>query len=620
MAFGIKLEDFQGMIPRMSDRLLPQMAASSARNAKLLQGELRGFRALREEADYFDYITVRRAFRVRDTDGLYEDTWLTFDSRDVDVVRSPIVNDTHDRYYWAGDGRPMYNTSYRIQNAQDEYFLGVPTPTNAPTVTPADTTYSDQTRAYLYTFVSDFGEEGPPSPPTLAVGDEGTWAITGMDTTVPDSANRNITKKRIYRSVPGEDSTVFFFVAEVDVGDSSYNDTDDDYTVSLNNVLESQEYIEPPTDLEGFVVMPNGFLVGWVGRRLVFSEPYRPHAWPASYELSTEFPIVGLVVWGSTLIIGTESQPYFGQGTTPAGFTLQKMDAVEPCLSRRGMVATVAGAYYPSLNGLVLANSNGVNVITQDILTREEWADYNPEDIYAAQLGLQYIAFNSENFGFVFNPTEPKTKLVELDRFTDIVGIETDRYDGQVLLLDGTRAWKWDPPNSERLYWKWTSKVFQTPKPVNFGAVRLMGDFEDADVSNDVESYYGVYNDARFVAPVPALGTLGGHCLCGAGTITQENEGQVNDWTEPENKQPLGGSGLYDITFLSTQVSGVRLIVYSWNKNGEKTKRFDRVITREAIVRLPHGFKADLWQFEFHGNTSMYSAQISETAKGLAEL
>lgn len=615
---GIKLEGFGGLIPRRSERLLPPMAASAARNVKLLQGELRGFRALREEANYFDYITVRRAFRVRDADGLYEDDWLTFDSRDVDVVRSPIVNDLYDRYYWAGDGRPMYNTSYRIQSNQDEYFLGIPTPSAAPTVVPGSTTYADQTRAYVYTFVSEFGEEGPPSPPTVAVGDEGTWALSGMSTSVPDAANRNVTKKRIYRTVPGEISTAFFFVAEIPVGDSTYNDSEDDVDVVLNNLLESETWVEPPTDLEGFVVMPNGYLVGWVGRRLVFSEPYRPHAWPAQYELSTEFPIVGLVVWGSTLIIGTESQPYFGQGTTPAGFTLQKMDAVEPCLSRRGMVATVAGAYYPSLNGLVLANSNGVRVITQDILTREEWALYNPEQIYAAQLGLQYIAFNAPGFGFVFNPTEPETKLVELDRFQGIVGIETDKYSGKVLLLDGTRAWEWDPTSSERLYWTWRSKVYQTPKPVNFGAAKIMADFEDVDVSDDVESYYGVYNDARFIADVPSLGTLGGHVLCGASP--QENPDQVLDWTEPEIKQPLGGSGLFDINALSLSISGIRFIVYTVDKQGNRVKRFDKVINEEKVIRLPTGFKADLWQFEFQGNTSMYSLQVAETAKQLAEL
>ena len=497
---GMKLEAFQGLIPRSSDRLLPPMAATAARNTKLLNGEVRGFRAIREEADFTAGAVdpVRRAFRVVDNAGVNADTWLTFDSRDVDIVRSPIVNDGFDRYYWAGDGRPMMNTYDRIFAGSSAFYLGIPTPTNAPGVTPP--AGSDETRAYVYTFVSAYGEEGPPSPPTLGTGDAGTWVIDNFDTTVPDSSSRNITSIRIYRTVTGGSSSNFYLVDTIALGTSSYNDTEVTSDVASNSLLESTAFLEPPTDMEGFVVMPNGYLVGWKGRRLLFSEPYRPHAWPAAYELSTEFPIVGLVVWGSTLVIGTKSQPYFGQGTTPNSFTMQKLDAVEPCLSRRGMVATTAGAYYPSINGLILANSSGAKVITQDILTKEEWASYNPSSIYAAQLGLQYIAFNSQTFGFIFNPTEPQTKLVELDSFADVDGIETDKYSGNVLLLANNYAMEWDPSNSERLNWRWQSKKYQFPEPINFGAVRLNFKTGSEDISADVSAYYGAYNASLFAA------------------------------------------------------------------------------------------------------------------------
>jgi hypothetical protein len=59
---AIKLEGFSGLMPRVSRRLLPPMAATTARNTKLLQGELRGFRTPREFADFTgEYFTVRRA-------------------------------------------------------------------------------------------------------------------------------------------------------------------------------------------------------------------------------------------------------------------------------------------------------------------------------------------------------------------------------------------------------------------------------------------------------------------------------------------------------------------------------------------------------------------------------
>lgn len=603
---AIRIQDFSGLIPRRSDRLLPDTSATIARNTKLLQGELRGYHALRQLADFSDqYFTVRRAYRIPSNDYDYGDTWLTFDTRDVDIVRSPMVNDSHDRYFWAGDGRPKYNTLERIRAGLDPYFLGIPQPDTAPTVTPPGA--GDVTRAYVYTFVSAYGEEGPISEPTLATGADGTWTIANLDTTPTNSANINVTKKRIYRTQAGNTSgAAYYFVAEVTLATTSYNDTSTDDQVALNNLLESTSWFPPPTDLEGFVSMPNGYLVGWVGRRLLFSEQYRPWAWPPEYELATEFEIVGLVVWGSTLIIGTRSNPYIGMGTTPASFTMQKMDAVEPCLSRRGMVATVAGAYYPSLNGLVLANSNGTQIITQDLLTKEEWARYNPSEIYASQLGLQYIAFVSPSFGFVFNPTEPQARLVEIDRFDDVVGIETDKYTGNVVLIRQDRAWDWDPENVERLFWRWKSKKWHFPKPLNFGALKLKFDTGVNDVTQDVFGYYGTYNNSRFAAG--PLGTLGGH-----GVDMVQDPGQVSGWTEPELTMPIGGDSLYPLNFMAQQVPSVRVIAYA---NDEKV--FDFVVTDEQIVRMPAGFKRDVWQFELIGNTICYSFSVAGTGKELA--
>ena len=602
---GIKLEAFQGLAPRFSKRLLPPMSAQVASNTKLLAGEIRGFRALREEADLTGTATVvRRTIRIPGS----PDTYKSFDSRDVDILRSPLVNDSFSRYYWAGDGRPKYNTEADIVAGNPELFLGVPTPTSAPTVSPPVGT--DETRAYVYTFVSEYGEEGPPSPPTVATGNAGQWDLSALATTVPDAASRNIVSKNIYRTVAGNATTSFFFVATIPLADATYADNETSETVAANNLLESTTFIEPPVDMEGFVVMPNGYLVGWAGRRLLFSEPYRPHAWPAEYELATEFDIVGLAVFGSTLVIGTESQPYFGQGVEPASFTTQKIDAVEPCLSRRGMVSTMFGVYYPSINGLVLASGSGVSVITKDILTKEEWANFFPELIYAAQEGIQYIAFTASNRGFLYDPQEGANKLVTLDGFTNVEGIETDDYTGNVYLLANDRYEEFDPNGgTERLNWRWYSKTYHFPRPVNFGAARINAEFGTVNVVPDLTPQRD-YNAGFFPAAdsINALGdtVLGGKPAPNAGSFVT---------ADPENRAPLGGGLLYDIDYLSSQVQGVRFIVHIRDKIV-----FDNVVTDETICRLPTGFKSDIWEFEMIGNTDVFSVQIAETPKGLAEI
>jgi hypothetical protein len=199
---------------------------------------------------------------------------------------------------------------------------------------------------------------------------------------------------------------------------------------------------------------------------------------------------------------------------------------------------------------------------------------------------------------------------VELDRFDEVVGIETDRYTGNVYLIRSDRAWDWDPEESERLFWRWKSKVFHLPKHVNFGAAKLKFVTGAIDVSDDVETYYQPYNTARFAAG--PLSTIAGHAIC---ALHSQGYGQVAGWTEPEIQQPIGGSSLYPITFKSTQTPAVRLIVYA---NGRV--KFDKVVTDEKIIRLPAGFKSDIWQFELVGNTNCYSLQVAETGKELEKV
>lgn len=613
---GLKLEAFQGLAPRYSERLLPPMMATVARNTKLLNGEIRGFRQLFEKDNLTGLAsTVRRVLRVPDTP---DDAYIAFDSRDVSIVKSPLINDAFDRYFWAGDGAPKMNSGARIKNGDDPYLLGIPIVNVAPTVVPPAGT--DETRAYVYTFVSSFGEEGQPSPPTIEIGGSGTpWELSGLQTVVPDASQRDVTLKNIYRTVPGQVSSSFFFVAQIPVAQATYTDNETNLDVAANQLLNSTNFAEPPADLEGFVVMPNGYLVGWVGTRLVFSEPYRPHAWPVEYELGTEFPIVALGVFGGTLVIGTESQPYYGQGVHPASFTHLKIDEVMPCLSRRGMVSTRAGVYYPTIDGLAMASGSGLSVITRDVLTKEEWADFRPDDLYASNLGLQYIAFSDTNTGFIYDPQEPTGKLIELEGLVNVNGIETDPYTGNVYLLQDDRYKEWDPEEFElgtfpdRIPWQWKGKLIQSPRPLNFGAARIQ--FDVGSMSNPYSTVATLvpYNNALFAA-APSLNTLGGHVL---GGNPAQSSGLVPA-PSAEIRQPLGASLLYNINYLLMVPFSVRFIVYIRDKGRFNRKIVDTIVTEEKILRLPTGFKADLWQFELCGNTTVYSLQVAETPKQLA--
>jgi hypothetical protein len=192
-----------------------------------------------------------------------------------------------------------------VEHASKEpWLLGIPAPSVVPSVSPSGGTGADTTRAYVYTWVSAYGEEGPPSEPTTVTGQvDDTWAITltaaaGSDLG-DDGDDRYLTLVRIYRTVTSSAGVAtYFFVAEQAISDTTYDDSASDATVAANDQLESTNWTAPPSDLQGFIRMPNGIVASWRESEIWFSEPYRPHAWPAAYVVTVDYPVVGLGVTG----------------------------------------------------------------------------------------------------------------------------------------------------------------------------------------------------------------------------------------------------------------------------------------------------------------------------------
>ena len=94
---------------------------------------------------------------------------------------------------------------------------------------------------------------------------------------------------------------MFFFVASVPFGTTGYVDTMTDGVVAENRTLDFVDNFPPIPGLAGFALMPQGYLIGFSGRNLCFTEAFLPHAWNPTYQMGTEFEIVGLVMWNQTM-------------------------------------------------------------------------------------------------------------------------------------------------------------------------------------------------------------------------------------------------------------------------------------------------------------------------------
>lgn len=253
-----------------------------------------------------------------------------------------------------------------------------------------------ESRYYICTYVTSWGEESAPSPVSeLAEVDEADTVI-GWPPNPP--SGYNITKFRYYRSNSSNTGAAFQFVGEVDfTPDSIANSagakttvTDDKKSTALGEVCPSTAWLTPPSNMRGLVGMPNGIMVGFFDNTVCPCENYVPYAYPVEYQMTTEYPIVGIGVFGQTAVILTQGNPYFCTGSDAASLSLQKIETPQACVSASSIASSDGGVIYASPDGLCMASSQGVQLITENHFTHEDWTAMNPSSIIGAIHELTY--------------------------------------------------------------------------------------------------------------------------------------------------------------------------------------------------------------------------------------
>lgn len=501
---AIKVETFGGMIPIVDDRLLQPHSASHAENAWLLNGRIEPFIAP-VPIHTLANPNARYAYRIplvsSSVKNIKDSLWLEFDNPNTVVVRSPVTGQVDRRYYFTdGQNPPGYTTDARIIALNPTLILGIPAPETAPGVSVTGGATPVVTRSYVYTWVSEFSEEGQPSLPTVFSGNiTGTWHITLTAPLVGDTTNRSLTHTRIYRTVTSQQGvSAYFFVAEIPIATLTYDDTILDGTVALNNELASADFEEPPIDLVGMVPMPNGMMIGWRKNEVWFCEPYLPHAWPSKYTLGVEAEVVGIGVWGQSAVILCTGQSYTVSGIQPQSMSLAKIPPLEPCGSRGSIVTTPNGVIYASQNGLIQITPYGGQNVTISMIDKEQFPTFiRIDSAHAAWLMNGYIAiggvsdavFQTDTFqtdafqgldftgstqGVWINYLDPRVGVVLFPFATPALNIMQDFWTGEVLVIqDGQVKHINLSLQVPRTKYRWRSKEFQMPYRQNWGGARV---------------------------------------------------------------------------------------------------------------------------------------------------
>ena len=492
---GFKLTTFTGLSKKVSPRLLPEDMAQNAQNVFLDSGRIEGIPT--DVNDPSESGNTHPASHISTTTRTIfiatSSSWFTF-TDDVDVIRSPIKEDTHGRFYFTGSGNfPKYTSLSSGVSGSGPYptasfRLGLPTPgafTAAPSVdnTSAADGAALSSRAYLYTEITTFGEEGPPSEVTSAdIVDAENGATVTLTLPAATSGNYSIAKRRIYRT---DINGVFRFVKDV-TGTSAGTTTEAVTDDLLGEEIESSDNLAPPDDttsdhpdgpMLGITTMPNGITAGFSGNTLLFSESFLPHSYPLANQLTTQEDIVAIASIATGLLVTTKGKPLMASGTDPSAMAMVEIDANLPCVNKRSLVDMGEYAIYSSPDGLVLASNSGIQLITEQILTRDQWqTEYYPSNVEAYEYEGKYIAFtfdgsdNSTKKGFIFDPRGGKNAFVNLN-FYATAGFNDRENDELYLVIDGTLK-KFARGTTKRSY-LWKSKEFFSNRPLSPGIAKV---------------------------------------------------------------------------------------------------------------------------------------------------
>ncbi len=460
---AINLIQFKGELPQVDPKKLPLGNAVTALNCHLSSGSLEPVKGLGAAihtfpAAAFETLT-RHPYRSAATN------WLQF-STDVDLVRGPIANDKWDRVYWTDGVYPKIQTSE--QSATSSLRLGIPAPASAPVIGAssgvAEEGAIEVDCAYICTYVSKFGEEGPPSVASAI-----TQKLDGMTvqlTSLPGnpSGEYDIDRIRLYRS---ESGATFNYLSDVLIGVSTFDDSAKSDTLLAPMVTE--DWIAPDDSMVGLTYMGNGILAGFFGNTLCFSEPYYPHAWPVGYQLAFKDNIVGIGMSASGLVVTTTAEPWVIMGSHPNAMAQQMLDSPYACVSKRSMVDMGSYVLYASNDGLVAAAGGDAKLVSANVIDSDDFKALNPSTWKAFRFNDRYFVVHDTGC-LSFSPSEglKHFTIAAKAAFFDLE--ESELY----LLLSDKTVCKWG--DGSELSATWRSGIFTLPPRVPMACARVDAD------------------------------------------------------------------------------------------------------------------------------------------------
>lgn len=335
-----------------------------------------------------------------------------------------------------------------------------------------------ETRAYVYTFVNIYNEEGPPSPPakvTCGIRSEVEVTVTkdAMADYVP------LKEIRIYRTPTGSDIAEYFYSTAITnvASGTTFTATDNVKAERLNEQLASTSYYEPPAALTGLMSLPNGILCGWVGNDVFFSEAYKPWAWPPEYSKPLLHRPVGGLAHGSGALITTIGHPYLISGVSPDSMSVSKINVTQAGVSKWSIAAVDGSLMYASNDGLVVINGATASLNQSGrFFTREVWRARCGAALSSIEFAVwdgRLVVFSRTNAfkAFMIRVDEADGTMTDLPSFVASCSLVSPIAD-HFYYATGSSIYVFNEGIVQDATWQ--SKEIVMATPVNFGYAKVM--------------------------------------------------------------------------------------------------------------------------------------------------
>jgi hypothetical protein len=424
-----------------------------------------------------------------------------------------------------------------------------------------------ETRAYVYTYVNTYNEEGPPS----AAGSVDTHPDIKASVTVTRDAIGQyapIKEIRVYRTATGSEIPQYFYAGAIQVlgvSGTTFVFQDNTPAASLNEPLSSTDYYPPPADLVGLMSLPNGILCAWRGNELWFSEAYKPWAWNPENAKPLPHRIVGGISHGAGAVITTVGNPFIVSGVAADQMTTIKLNVEQAGVSKWSIASVNGSVVYASNDGIVTLNGASATLAPSEIFfTRDVWRLR-----YAG--GLSSMRFSVwDGRLVVFSSAQAFAPFML--KFDEAAGSMTD-------LPDLTAACAFISQLSDQFYFAWGQTLYQF---------------------NGGTDQQATWESREMVVPRPTSYGIMQTVATGAWTITFTAALDVSPPIPARGTRVVSG---WTITVGATSITMTTVI-----QPGTRT------------VRIPGGFKSDRWKVRAAGQGRLREMRVATAGAELAGL